>query len=62
MKHFSYKIENEFVRDYYEGRESKYYSPDLPKIPEEILELYNQGRYLEYTKTLICLREELQSR
>lgn len=62
MTKFDYRIESSFVKDYYEGMESKYYCKDLDPTPEEILELYHQGKYLEYTKALIQLRENIQNR
>lgn len=42
------QLEREFIRDYYTGRSSPLYSPPLPEIPSEILQLRAEGKYLEY--------------
>ena len=47
-----YWMEKQFVDDYYAGRESKLYSPLRPPIPQHIMDLYNQGQYVEYARQL----------
>jgi len=41
-------LEKEFVEDYNLQRESKYHSPLKPSVPDRILQLYRDGKYLEY--------------
>lgn len=46
------ELEKNFIRDYYQGRESKLYSTPMPKLPSEILALSTQGKYLEYGRAV----------
>ena len=54
----NWKVEKEFVEDYYNGTDSKYYSPLKPTIPENILQLYRDGKYLEYGEAVKSFRSE----
>lgn len=58
MTKFNYTIENQFVEDYYKNKESKYYSKELTPIPQKILNLYSEGKYLEYGEAVRKFREE----
>lgn len=42
------KVEWGFIQDYYTQRESKLHCPIKPPIPESILTLYKEGKYLKY--------------
>lgn len=42
------EVEKEFIRDYYQGRQSKLHSPPMAELPSEILTLREEGKYLEY--------------
>ena len=44
----SIRLEYKFKRDYYEGKESTLYSPDKEPVPDKIIQLYKDGKYLEY--------------
>lgn len=44
------RMEKLFLKDYYMGRESILYSPSLQPLPENIITLYEQGKYTEYAK------------
>jgi hypothetical protein len=57
------KQEWKFIHDYYEGRESTFYAKPrvLPDIPQDILKLYIDGKYLEYGEKLRAFRDGLYS-
>lgn len=57
MTKFNYTLENQFVEDYYKEAESKYYSKTKTTIPQEILNLYSEGKYLEYGQAVKKFRE-----
>lgn len=42
------EMERQFIRDYYSGKESPLYSPNLKPLPSEISQLRLDGKYLEY--------------
>lgn len=42
------KLEKDFIRDYYIGRQSPLHSPPMKEVPSEILQLRLDGKYLEY--------------
>ncbi|MCY1452828.1 hypothetical protein D9M71_697800 [compost metagenome] len=42
------KLEKEFIRAYYTGRQSPLHSPPMKELPYEILQLRLDGKYLEY--------------
>lgn len=44
----SMKLEYRFKKDFYENKESTLYSPDSEPVPDKILQLYKDGKYLEY--------------
>lgn len=46
------QLEKEFIQDYYSGKESKLYSANLEVVPDEILQLNRDGKYLEYAQSL----------
>ena len=50
------KLEKNFIRDYYAGRVSPLYSPSYSELPSEILELREQGKYLEYGEAVRAFR------
>lgn len=47
-----WKIEMIFLKDYYQGRYSRYYSAPLQKVPDSITQLYRDRKYLEYGEKL----------
>lgn len=47
---FDWKMEQRFIWCYNNGVESRLYSKPLPQIPDEIVELYRKGDYLEWIK------------
>ena len=52
----NWRLEKQFVDDYYSGRESPLYSPKAKELPPEIFLLHEQGKYLEYAKALMKFR------
>jgi len=42
------RMEKRFVDDYYMGRESTLYSERMTPLPENIIDLHKQGKYVEY--------------
>lgn len=50
------KLEKNFIRDYYQGRESPLHSPPLRELPSEILALRLEGKYLEYGEAVRAFR------
>ena len=50
------KLELDFVKDYYNGVESILYSSPATPLPEEILSLYKEGKYLEYGEAVRAFR------
>lgn len=48
----NWKLEKQFVDDYYAGRESPLYSRPAQELPLEISALCKQKKYLEYAKAL----------
>jgi hypothetical protein len=51
-------MEKEFIRDYYQGRQSKLHSPAMAEIPSEILALREEGKYLEYGLAVQAFRSK----
>ena len=52
------RMERRFLEDYYMGRESVLYSDPLPPLPENILSLYRQGKYVEYAREVQKFRSK----
>lgn len=50
------ELEKNFIRDYYQGRESPLHSPPLKELPSEILQLRLEGKYLEYGEAVRAFR------
>lgn len=50
------KLEKDFIRDYYQGRQSNLYSPPMEELPSEILQLRLDGKYLEYGEAVRAFR------
>lgn len=50
------KLEKDFIRDYYTGRQSSLYSPPMEELPSEILALRLEGKYLEYGEAVRAFR------
>ncbi len=50
------KLEKDFIRDYYTGRQSLLYSPPMEELPSEILQLRLDGKYLEYGEAVRAFR------
>lgn len=50
------KLEKDFIRDYYTGRQSNLYSPPMEELPSEILALRLEGKYLEYGEAVRAFR------
>ncbi|MNG00586.1 hypothetical protein D3C85_293260 [compost metagenome] len=42
------KLEWKFKKDFYDGKQSSLYSPEIEPVPDEILQLYKDKKYLEY--------------
>lgn len=52
----STEMERQFIKDYYSGIESNLYSPPVQPIPESIMDLNRQGKYLEYAQAVQAFR------
>lgn len=52
-----WRFEKQFVSDYYSGKESTLYSAPLPVVPDEILQLNKEGKYVEYGEALMKFRQ-----
>ena len=50
------KLEKDFIRDYYIGRQSPLHSPPMKELPSEILALRTEGKYLEYGEAVRAFR------
>lgn len=50
------ELEREFIRDYYQGKQSKLHSPPMRELPYEILSLREEGKYLEYGEAVRAFR------
>lgn len=50
------KLEKDFIRAYYTGKESPLHSPPLEELPSEILALRLEGKYLEYGEAVRAFR------
>lgn len=46
------EMEREFIKDYYLGRNSNLYSPQMQPLPSEILQLKSEGKYGEYAEAV----------
>lgn len=56
----NWRMEKQFVQDYYDGKPSALHSPPLPKIPDSVIELYRNKDYRKYLEEVqkIFLRSE----
>lgn len=50
------KLEKDFIRDYYIGRQSPLHSSPMKELPSEILQLRVEGKYLEYGEAVRAFR------
>lgn len=53
----SWKLEQQFVRDYHTKRPSPLHSQPVPPAPGCITRLYHQGKYLEYGEAMRAFRQ-----
>lgn len=51
-------LEKQFIKDYYLGRESALYSPNMAELPIEISRLKLDGKYLEYAHAVYDFRHQ----
>lgn len=52
----NWKLEKDFIESYYNKTKSDLHSPPTPKIPEHILSLYRDKKYLEYGRAVMDFR------
>jgi hypothetical protein len=52
----NWRLEKQFVDDYYSGKESPLYSTPLPIAPDEILALQKNKEYVKYAEALMKFR------
>lgn len=48
----SWLMEKAFISSYYTGKKTNLHSPVKPDVPDGILQLYKDGKYLEYGEAL----------
>ena len=52
-----WRLEKQFVDDYYRGTKSPLYSESSKPLPEDILKLYKDCKYVEYGKAVSIFRK-----
>ena len=54
-----WRLEKQFVDDYYRGTKSPLHSESSKPLPEDILKLYKDGKYVEYGKAVSIFRKNI---